>query len=289
MLYNHIYSKGWSIGGWTVCVIWRDKTNLKSWFVRICPFLPRLIAAEWEVCHGLGGEVEQCWSDRRGALQGEGTGGRRGEGYPAVVVGGSNTAVLGHTFAQDVRSCVRGCTRSSFSSSVSPHGSPLHSSSPGTQVAAVAIKEPRLLLSNSLAPLSFLPPFPLEQKSQELRISPFVSLFIVLLSRERSLALGKRTPCSWSRSWSLTVQPVTGSAHSTTAMEYLKFCFVFSCWLKFANSVSSTETPQAPAPIPKGEQNKTIQNKLSPIAPEIQWIREAASYYMALVELFLNH
>uniref|UniRef100_A0A671XLN7 procollagen-lysine 5-dioxygenase n=1 Tax=Sparus aurata TaxID=8175 RepID=A0A671XLN7_SPAAU len=34
-------------------------------------------------------------------------------------------------------------------------------------------------------------------------------------------------------------------------MEYLKFCFVFSCWLKFANSVSSTETPQAPAPIPK--------------------------------------
>ncbi|XP_068199821.1 procollagen-lysine,2-oxoglutarate 5-dioxygenase 2 isoform X2 [Antennarius striatus] len=33
-------------------------------------------------------------------------------------------------------------------------------------------------------------------------------------------------------------------------MEYLKFCFVFSCWLKFANSVF-TETTQAPAPIPK--------------------------------------
>nr|XP_046227529.1 procollagen-lysine,2-oxoglutarate 5-dioxygenase 2 isoform X2 [Scatophagus argus] len=34
-------------------------------------------------------------------------------------------------------------------------------------------------------------------------------------------------------------------------MEYLKFCFVFSCCLKFANSLSSTETPQTPAPIPK--------------------------------------
>ncbi|XP_053198466.1 procollagen-lysine,2-oxoglutarate 5-dioxygenase 2 isoform X2 [Scomber japonicus] len=34
-------------------------------------------------------------------------------------------------------------------------------------------------------------------------------------------------------------------------MEYLKFCFVFSCWVKFANSVYSTETPQAPVPIPK--------------------------------------
>ncbi|XP_062297590.1 procollagen-lysine,2-oxoglutarate 5-dioxygenase 2 isoform X1 [Scomber scombrus] len=34
-------------------------------------------------------------------------------------------------------------------------------------------------------------------------------------------------------------------------MEYLKFCFVFSCWVKFAISVYSTETPQAPVPIPK--------------------------------------
>ncbi|XP_068603900.1 procollagen-lysine,2-oxoglutarate 5-dioxygenase 2 [Brachionichthys hirsutus] len=33
-------------------------------------------------------------------------------------------------------------------------------------------------------------------------------------------------------------------------MEYLKFCFVFSCWLKFANSVSNDAT-QAPAPISK--------------------------------------
>ncbi|KAM6970816.1 procollagen-lysine,2-oxoglutarate 5-dioxygenase 2 isoform 1-T1 [Tautogolabrus adspersus] len=34
-------------------------------------------------------------------------------------------------------------------------------------------------------------------------------------------------------------------------MEYLKFCFVFSCWMNFATSLSSTETPQTPAPIPK--------------------------------------
>ncbi|KAM7369852.1 hypothetical protein PAMP_011142 [Pampus punctatissimus] len=34
-------------------------------------------------------------------------------------------------------------------------------------------------------------------------------------------------------------------------MEYLKFCFVFSCWMKFANSIYSTDTLQAPAPIPK--------------------------------------
>lgn len=36
-------------------------------------------------------------------------------------------------------------------------------------------------------------------------------------------------------------------------MEYLKFCFVFSCWMKFANSVFSTEAPNTPAPIPKGK------------------------------------
>ncbi|TNN88343.1 Procollagen-lysine,2-oxoglutarate 5-dioxygenase 2 [Liparis tanakae] len=34
-------------------------------------------------------------------------------------------------------------------------------------------------------------------------------------------------------------------------MEYLMFCFVFSCWVKFANCVFSTDAPQAPAPIPK--------------------------------------
>ncbi|XP_056868815.1 procollagen-lysine,2-oxoglutarate 5-dioxygenase 2 isoform X2 [Takifugu flavidus] len=34
-------------------------------------------------------------------------------------------------------------------------------------------------------------------------------------------------------------------------MEYLKFCFVFSCCLKIAFSLLSTETAQAPAPIPK--------------------------------------
>ncbi|KAM7390386.1 hypothetical protein PAMA_008516 [Pampus argenteus] len=34
-------------------------------------------------------------------------------------------------------------------------------------------------------------------------------------------------------------------------MEYLKFCFVFSCWMKFADSIYSTDTLQAPAPIPK--------------------------------------
>lgn len=44
-----------------------------------------------------------------------------------------------------------------------------------------------------------------------------------------------------------------GQPHSAAAMEYLKFCFVFSCWLKFADALSSTEAPQAPAPIPKGK------------------------------------
>ncbi|XP_008300503.1 procollagen-lysine,2-oxoglutarate 5-dioxygenase 2 isoform X1 [Stegastes partitus] len=34
-------------------------------------------------------------------------------------------------------------------------------------------------------------------------------------------------------------------------MEYLKFCFVFSCWIKFASSVYSTDAPKSPAPIPK--------------------------------------
>ncbi|KAF3703649.1 Procollagen-lysine,2-oxoglutarate 5-dioxygenase 2 [Channa argus] len=34
-------------------------------------------------------------------------------------------------------------------------------------------------------------------------------------------------------------------------MEYLTFCLVFSCWMKFATSVYSTDAPQAPAPIPK--------------------------------------
>ncbi|XP_034078001.1 procollagen-lysine,2-oxoglutarate 5-dioxygenase 2 isoform X2 [Gymnodraco acuticeps] len=34
-------------------------------------------------------------------------------------------------------------------------------------------------------------------------------------------------------------------------MEYLKFCFVFSCWVKFALCVFSTDTPQPPAAIPK--------------------------------------
>uniref|UniRef100_A0A7N6AFG3 procollagen-lysine 5-dioxygenase n=1 Tax=Anabas testudineus TaxID=64144 RepID=A0A7N6AFG3_ANATE len=34
-------------------------------------------------------------------------------------------------------------------------------------------------------------------------------------------------------------------------MEYLTFCFVFSCWMKFASSVYSTDAPQAPAHIPK--------------------------------------
>ncbi|KAK1884845.1 Procollagen-lysine2-oxoglutarate 5-dioxygenase 2 [Dissostichus eleginoides] len=34
-------------------------------------------------------------------------------------------------------------------------------------------------------------------------------------------------------------------------MEYLKFCFVFSCWVKFALSVFSTDAPQPPAAIPK--------------------------------------
>ncbi|XP_033964506.1 procollagen-lysine,2-oxoglutarate 5-dioxygenase 2 isoform X2 [Pseudochaenichthys georgianus] len=34
-------------------------------------------------------------------------------------------------------------------------------------------------------------------------------------------------------------------------MEYLKFCFVFSCWVKFALCVFSTDTPQTPVAIPK--------------------------------------
>ncbi|XP_047424302.1 procollagen-lysine,2-oxoglutarate 5-dioxygenase 2 isoform X2 [Mugil cephalus] len=33
-------------------------------------------------------------------------------------------------------------------------------------------------------------------------------------------------------------------------MEYLKFCLVFSCWIKFVNSVFSTDAPQPHAPIP---------------------------------------
>lgn len=36
-------------------------------------------------------------------------------------------------------------------------------------------------------------------------------------------------------------------------MEYLKFCFAFSCLMKITNAVYSTDTPQAPAPIPKGK------------------------------------
>ncbi|XP_071778537.1 procollagen-lysine,2-oxoglutarate 5-dioxygenase 2 isoform X2 [Centroberyx gerrardi] len=34
-------------------------------------------------------------------------------------------------------------------------------------------------------------------------------------------------------------------------MEYLKFYFLFLCWMNFANSVYSTDTTQAPVPIPK--------------------------------------
>ncbi|XP_060949665.1 procollagen-lysine,2-oxoglutarate 5-dioxygenase 2 [Limanda limanda] len=34
-------------------------------------------------------------------------------------------------------------------------------------------------------------------------------------------------------------------------MEYLTFCFVFSCWMKFSMSLSSTASPQTPAAIPK--------------------------------------
>lgn len=139
----------------------------------------------------------------------------------------------------------------------------LHSSSPGTQVAAVAIKEPRLLLSNSPAPLFFttIPPGAEVSRAEDFSLFPSLLFYY----RESAVYIRERTPCSWSRSWSLTVQPVTGSAHTITAMEYLKFCFVFSCWLKFANSVSSTETPQAPAPIPKGEQKK--QNKTKNFLP----------------------
>lgn len=238
--------------------------------MRVCPFIPRLIAAQWEVCHGLGGEAEQCWSDRRGALQGEGTGRRGGEGYLAVVVGGSNTAVLGHTFAQDVRFCVRGCTRSTFSSSVSLHGSPLHFT-PVHRGLKWLLSQLRNHACCSLIPLrhffTTIPPGAEVSRAEDFSLFPSLLFYY----RESAACIRERTPCSWSRSWSLTVQPVTGSAHTITAMEYLKFFFVFSCWLKFANSVSSTETPQAPAPIPKGEQKKTKQDKkLSPIVPEIQ-------------------
>lgn len=154
--------------------------------MRVCPFIPRLIAAQWEVCHGLGGEAEQCWSDRRGALQ--------GEGYLAVVVGGSNTAVLGHTFAQDVRFCVRGCTRSTFSSSVSLHGSPLHFT-PVHRGLKWLLSQLRNHACCSLIPLRhfFLPPFPQEQKSQELRISPFSPLYCFIIARAQP-TLGKGPP-----------------------------------------------------------------------------------------------
>lgn len=138
--------------------------------------------------------MEQCWSDRRGALQEEGTGGRGGEGYPAVVVGGSNTAVLGHTFAQDVRSCVRGCTRSTFSSSVSLHGSPLHFT-PVHRGLKWLLSQLRNHACCSLIPLrhSFttIPP-----GEEELRISPFFPsfpLYCFIIARAQS-ALGKGPP-----------------------------------------------------------------------------------------------
>lgn len=239
--------------------------------MRVCPFIPRLIAAQWEVCHGLGGEAEQCWSDRRGALQGEGTGRRGGGGISSSRGGGFKYSCARSHFRAGRSFLCQGVYTVNFllqcfSSRLSTS---LHSSSPGTQVAAVAIKEPRLLLSNSPAPLFFttIPPGAEVSRAEDFSLFPSLLFYY----RESAAYIRERTPCSWSRSWSLTVQPVTGSAHTITAMEYLKFCFVFSCWLKFANSVSSTETPQAPAPIPKGEQKKTKQDKkLSPIVPEIQ-------------------
>lgn len=42
-------------------------------------------------------------------------------------------------------------------------------------------------------------------------------------------------------------------------MEYLKFCLVALFWIKSADAVLSTDAPQTPAPIPKGEK----PNKLS--------------------------
>ncbi|KAM9713305.1 procollagen-lysine,2-oxoglutarate 5-dioxygenase 2 isoform 2-T2 [Menidia menidia] len=36
-------------------------------------------------------------------------------------------------------------------------------------------------------------------------------------------------------------------------MEFLRLCVVLSCWIKFANSVLSTDANQAPAPIPVGK------------------------------------
>lgn len=84
-------------------------------------------------------------------------------------------------------------------------------------------------------------------------------------------------------------------------MEYLKFCFVFSCCLKFANSVYSTETPQAPAPIPKGKQRQTLFSPPSHCSSDLKhyrmmWCHNARSriihYFLCafsrLIQLF-NH
>lgn len=122
-------------------------------------------------------------------------GGDRGEGYLAVVVGGSNTAVLGHTFAQDVRFCVRGCTRSTFSSSVSLHGSPLHFT-PVHRGLKWLLSQLRNHACCSLIPLrhffTTIPPGAEVSRAEDFSLFPSLLFYY----RESAACIRERTPCS---------------------------------------------------------------------------------------------
>lgn len=155
-------------------------------------------------------------------------------------MGDVNRALCSHTFAQDV--CVRGCNPPL---SLSPSPWTPHNFSESSKKTHLQLKHHRLLLRHFLH-------LPLEQTEPLEELDPadnfgrnffFFSEFFFFFG----------IICS-----SPEPKPRANFRTQDAAMDDLKFCFVFSCWLKIALSLFSTETVQAPAPIPKGRQRSKL-------------------------------
>lgn len=70
-------------------------------------------------------------------------------------------------------------------------------------------------------------------------------------------------------------------------MEYLKLCFVFSCWMKFASSVYSTDAPEAPAHIPKGNDRTIVRGSLQTFEHYVLSQYKQATVDLTLIQQFI--